>query len=89
MGGTLKVFEQGRVPACREAGGGDAGCPDLVSAFPAGSPTSLPAYGGGRSHRWVFVLRPGGSQEEGPESGGPESHSVAPCLLSLPKTTLI
>ena len=63
------------------AGGGDTGWPDLVSAIPAGSPTSLPAYRGGRSHRWVFVFRVWGSQEKGSESGGPESHSVAPSPL--------
>lgn len=93
MGGTLRVFEQGRVPACREAGGGDTGWPDLVSAIPAGSPTSLAAYRGGRSHRWVFVLRPGGPKKRGLNLGGQNltlSPPVSsPFLLSLPKTTLI
>ena len=77
----------GSEPARREVGGGDAGWPHLVSVTPAGSSTSLPAYRGGRSHRWVFGPQVWGSHEEGPESGGPGSHSVAPCLLSFPPLT--
>ena len=50
-GEPLRVFELGRGASMQEAGCGDAGWPDFVSAISAGSPSSLPAYGGGRSCR--------------------------------------
>lgn len=81
MGGTLRVFEQGGYPrAGRLEVETLAGLTLFLLSLQGHRPFSQPTVETDPTGGCLYSGS-GGSQEEGPECGGPESHSVAPFPL--------